>query len=167
MTTNPGAVSDPHPLFVVDENDELHGRVSSEIFSALTEVVSGQGEWSAQSAARVRAEGRAWARQDRPVDELLTMVRTMTRRLINRCTVGSHEQDPLAYELMVLRLGDAGRRVSRELSFGFFDHAGDHARTPPSPTEQPPGGHAPAPVSTPSERGARVRKSTGARVARA
>ena len=145
MTTNPGTASDPHPLFVADEHDTLLGRVSSEIFSALTEVVSGQGEWSAQSAARVRAEGRTWAEQDRPVDELLTVVRTMTRGLINRCTVGSHEQDPLAYEFMVLRLGDAGRRVSRELSFGFFDHAGDHARTSPAPAGQTPAGHTPAP----------------------
>lgn len=123
MTTYTGAVTDLHPLFAAQgagDADEARRRVGWEIFSALTEVVSGQGEWSEQSASRIRAEGRTWARRGGSVDELLTIVRTMTHRLINRCTVGGQEQDPLSYEVMVLRLGDAGRRVGRELSCGFF-----------------------------------------------
>ncbi|GGS12986.1 hypothetical protein GCM10010269_60330 [Streptomyces humidus] len=96
-------------------------RVRWEIFSALTEVVSGQGDWSWQSAARIRAEGRAWARRGRSLDELLAMVGGMTRHLINRCTVGAHDQDALMHEVMVLRLGDAGRLVGRELNCGFFE----------------------------------------------
>ncbi|MER6125901.1 helix-turn-helix domain-containing protein [Streptomyces sp. NPDC001795] len=112
-----------------DDVDEARRTVQWEIFSALTEVVSGQGDWSKESAARIRAEGRAWARRGGSVDELLTMVRTMTRRLINRCTVGDHDQDSLRYEVMVLRLGDAGRRVGRELSCGFFEDEGSHERS--------------------------------------
>ncbi|MFI1051824.1 helix-turn-helix domain-containing protein [Streptomyces griseoruber] len=124
MTTHAGAIPDLHPLFAsegIEDVDEVRRRVRWEIFSALTEVVSGQGDWSWQSAARIRAEGRAWARRGRSLDELLAMVGGMTRHLINRCTVGAHDQDALTHEVMVLRLGDAGRLVGRELNCGFFE----------------------------------------------
>ncbi|GAB2904473.1 PucR family transcriptional regulator [Streptomyces heilongjiangensis] len=135
MTTYAGTVPDLHPLFASEgdpDADEARRRVTWEIFSALTEVVSGQGDWSEQSAARVRAEGRAWARDGGSVDELLTTVRSMTRCLINRCTVGGPEQDALTHEVMVLRLGDACRRVSRELNCGFYE-AGGTAESPAAP----------------------------------
>ncbi|MDC0771515.1 helix-turn-helix domain-containing protein [Streptomyces sp. HD] len=115
----------------------MRRRVRWEIFSALTEVVSGQGDWSEQSAARIRAEGRAWAQRIGSVDELLSMVRGMTRHLINRCTVGGHGQDALTHEVMVLRLGDAGRRVGRELNCGFFQ-AESGRETTPVPSGQAP-----------------------------
>lgn len=124
MTTQAGAIPDLYPLVAsegVEDADEVLRRVRWEIFSALTEVVSGQGDWSWQSAARIRAEGRAWARGGRSLDELLAMVGGMTRQLINRCTVGAHDQDALMHEVMVLRLGDAGWLVGRELNFGFFE----------------------------------------------
>ncbi|MBN0048584.1 helix-turn-helix domain-containing protein [Streptomyces actuosus] len=117
-----------------DDADEARRRIQWEIFSALTEVVSGQGDWSTESAARIRAEGRAWARCGGSVDDLLAMLRTMTRRLINRCTVSGQEQDSMGYEVTVLRLGDAGRRVGRELSCGFFEEEVDAAPEPPPRT---------------------------------
>ncbi|MFD4576154.1 PucR family transcriptional regulator [Streptomyces sp. NPDC058417] len=143
MTTYAGTVPDLHPLFASEgdpDADEARRRVTWEIFSALTEVVSGQGDWSEQSAARVRAEGRAWARDGGSVDELLTTVRGMTRRLINRCTVGGPEQDALTHEVMVLRLGDACRRVSRELNCGFYEGGGtgESLAGPPAPARPRP-----------------------------
>ncbi|MER6384822.1 helix-turn-helix domain-containing protein [Streptomyces sp. NPDC001250] len=121
MTTFAGATPDLFAAEGNDDADEAGPRVRWEIFSALTEVVSGQGDWSGESAARIRAEGRAWARRGGSVDELLTMVSTMTRHLINHRTVGGRDRDSLRHEVMVLRLGDAGRLVSRELSCGFFE----------------------------------------------
>jgi len=140
MTTCAGAIPDLHPLSASqgdDEVDDARRRVRWEIFSALTEVVSGQGEWSAQSAARIRAEGRAWAQRGGSVDELLSMVWGMTRHLINRCTVGGHGQDALTHEVMVLRLGDAGRRVGRELNCGFFQAESDPETNPVSSGRAP------------------------------
>ncbi|MFF5189417.1 helix-turn-helix domain-containing protein [Streptomyces sp. NPDC000345] len=140
MTTHAGAIPDLHPLFAsegIEDVDEGCRRVRWEIFSALTEVVSGQGDWSWQSAARIRAEGRAWARRGRSLDELLAMVGGMTRHLINRCTVGAHDQDALTHEVMVLRLGDAGRLVGRELNCGFFE-VGTGGENDPEPPRQVP-----------------------------
>ncbi|WP_079060423.1 helix-turn-helix domain-containing protein [Streptomyces bungoensis] len=146
MTTYAGAEPELDLLFMVEKNDnddvdEARRRVQREIFSALTEVVSGQGVWSKESAARIRAEGRAWARRGGAVDDLLAMLRTMTRRLINRCTVSAHNRDSLGHEVMVLRLGEASRRVGRELSCGFFEDGDDGAAPPPAGA---PAGRAPA-----------------------
>ncbi|GHE13910.1 helix-turn-helix domain-containing protein [Streptomyces alanosinicus] len=140
MTTYAGAIPDLQPLFASegdDEVDEARRRVRWEIFSALTEVVSGQGDWSEQSATRIRAEGRTWERRGGSVDELLSMVRDMTRHLINRCTVGGHGQDALTHEVMVLRLGDAGRRVGRELNCGYFQVESDRGSDAVPPGQAP------------------------------
>ncbi|MEU1519180.1 helix-turn-helix domain-containing protein [Streptomyces sp. NPDC005811] len=141
MTTYAEAVPDLHPLFTpegIEDVDEGRRRVRWEIFSALTEVVSGQGDWSWQSAARTRAEGRAWARRGRSLDELLGMVGGLTRHLINRCTVGARDTDALTHEVMVLRLGDAGRLVARELNCGFFEVGTGGAYEPEPPREEGP-----------------------------
>ncbi|MEW2157421.1 helix-turn-helix domain-containing protein [Streptomyces sp. NPDC007189] len=152
MRTYAAATPEPDLLFPAegapgndDDADDARRRVQWEIFSALTEVVSGQGDWSTESAARIRAEGRAWARRGGSVDDLLAMLRTMTRRLIDRCTVGGQEQDSLGHEVTVLRLGDAGRRVGRELSCGFFEIDADTA--PELPRQAPPAALAPTPVA--------------------
>jgi hypothetical protein len=142
MTICAGTTTDLQPLFPAegtDDSDEARRRVRWEIFSALTEVVSGQGDWSEQSAALIRGEGLAWARAGGSFDELLAMVRTMTRSLINRSTLGGQDQDALRYEIMLLRLGDAGRRVGRELSFGFFEDESTREGTVPSPRRAPTG----------------------------
>ncbi|MDL2076127.1 helix-turn-helix domain-containing protein [Streptomyces sp. GXMU-J15] len=154
MRTYAAATPEPDQLFPADgtmgndDADDARRRVQWELFSALTEVVSGQGDWSTESAARIRGEGRAWARRGGSVDELLAMLRTMTRRLINHLTVGGQEQDFLKYEVTVLRLGDAGRRVGRELSCGFFEIAADDsacADTEPPRPEPPAADPAPTP----------------------
>jgi hypothetical protein len=134
MTTYAIAGPQRSPLFAASEDDVEEAR--REIFSALTEVVSGEGQWSEQSAARIRTEGMMWAARGGSVDELLALVRTMTRRLLDRCLDGRNVQDALIHEVMALRLGDAGRRVTRELSCGFFQE-GDRNRHTPPPRRQP------------------------------
>lgn len=112
------------------------------IFSALTEVISGEGRWSEQTAARIRAEGRAWAARGEPVEELLSEVRAMTWRLLNRPLTSGSRPDPLAHETLAVRLGDAARRVSHELNSGYFEE--DTATTATTPSQRRPTGPATA-----------------------
>ncbi|MEV2195135.1 helix-turn-helix domain-containing protein [Streptomyces phaeochromogenes] len=128
MTTHPpeAATSDLHLL----------------IFSAFTEVISGEGRWSEQTAARIRAEGRAWAARGEPVEELLSEVRAMTWRLLNRPPADGNRPDPLTHETLALRLGDAARRVAHELNSGYFEE--DTATTAPPPSRRRPIGPATA-----------------------
>ncbi|MEU9960554.1 helix-turn-helix domain-containing protein [Streptomyces sp. NPDC050982] len=112
------------------------------IFSAFTEVISGEGRWSEQTAARIRAEGRAWAARGEPVEELLSEVRAMTWRLLNRPLAGRSRPDPLAHEALALRLGDAARRVAHELNSGYFEEV--TTTTAPLPSGHRPTGPAAA-----------------------
>jgi hypothetical protein len=63
MTTHPLPLRTAgfHPPFAAPESDPEEARraLSWEIFSAFTEVISGEGEWSEQTAARIRAEAAA------------------------------------------------------------------------------------------------------------
>lgn len=142
MTTHPLPLRTAgfHPPFAVPESDpeEVRRALSWEIFSAFTEVISGEGEWSEQTAARIRAEGEAWASRGESIDDLLAEVRTMTQRLLDRIIDGRNRPDALSREVMALRLGDAGRRVANELSAGFLrDRV---AAAPPPPGHRSPTG---------------------------
>jgi hypothetical protein len=144
MTTHPLPLRTAgfHPPFAAPESDPEEARraLSWEIFSAFTEVISGEGEWSEQTAARIRAEGEACASRGESVDDLLAEVRTMTQRLLDRILGGRNQPDALSREVMALRLGDAGRRVANELSAGFLrDRA---ATAPPPPGHRSPAGPA-------------------------
>ncbi|WP_405730785.1 helix-turn-helix domain-containing protein [Streptomyces sp. NBC_01537] len=131
-----------HPPFAAPEGDPEEARraLSWEIFSAFTEVISGEGEWSEQTAARIRAEGEAWASRGESIDDLLAEVRTMTQRLLDRILGGRNSPDALSREVMALRLGDAGRRVANELSAGFLRDRS--ATAPPPPGHRIPAGPA-------------------------
>ncbi|MGW3243417.1 helix-turn-helix domain-containing protein [Streptomyces sp. NPDC001070] len=114
-----------------------------ELFAALIEVVSGSGEWSEQTAARIRGEGVSWAARGEPVSALRVAVRETTEHiLVSSGYAAAGSADPGGE--FARRLADAGRRVTRELTRGFFAQSGQGASAsvpvspPPAPVYAPP-----------------------------
>ncbi|MEU4092114.1 hypothetical protein [Streptomyces sp. NPDC026673] len=97
-----------------------------ELFAALIEVVSGSGEWSEQTAARIHGEGVAWAARGEPVSALRVAVQETTEHIMvsSGYTTAGTEGARGEFDR---RLADAGRRVTRELNRGFFAHTGREA----------------------------------------
>ncbi|MFE0626536.1 helix-turn-helix domain-containing protein [Streptomyces sp. NPDC058864] len=108
-----------------------------ELFAALIEVVSGSGEWSEQTAARIRGEGVAWAARGEPVSALRVAVQETTEHILlssGHTAAGATASDGSRDEF-ARRLADAGRRVGRELNRGFFAQSGPRS---PAPVPEPP-----------------------------
>ncbi|MDX2705718.1 helix-turn-helix domain-containing protein [Streptomyces sp. PA03-6a] len=113
-----------------------------ELFAALIEVVSGSGEWSEQTAARIRGEGVAWAARGEPVSALRVAVQETTEYILVSGGHAAAGADGSRGEF-ARRLTDAGRRVARELNRGYFAQSGREA--PASVPEPPRPGPAYAP----------------------
>ncbi|MET9875339.1 helix-turn-helix domain-containing protein [Actinacidiphila glaucinigra] len=97
-----------------------------ELFAALIEVVSGSGQWSEQTAARIRGEGVAWAARGGPVSALRVAVQETTEHILVSSGHAAGTADGSRDEF-ARRLADAGRHVARELNRGFFAQPGREA----------------------------------------
>ncbi|MEU1620165.1 helix-turn-helix domain-containing protein [Streptomyces sp. NPDC008238] len=114
-----------------------------ELFAALIEVVSGSGQWSEQTAARIRGEGVAWAARGRPVSALRVAVRETTEYILVSSGQGAAGAADRSRDEFARRLSDAGRRVSRELDRGFFARPGREAPASAPEPPRPGPSHAP------------------------